>query len=95
METKWCQINTKCWEKATSTVQPPARKISSVFRMVQTTFSASSCTLLGEQKTANGKNANNKFLLISKSKIIVQCLNFDSKALQVARLRKHLLLGLK
>ena len=43
----------------------------------------------------NGKNANNKFLLISKSKIIVQCLNFDSKALQVARLRKHLPLGLK
>ena len=35
------------------------------------------------------------FLLISKSKIIVQCLNFDSKALQVARLRRHLPLGLK
>ena len=52
MGTWKCQINTKCWEKAISTVQSPARKISSFYGMSRTTFSSSSCSLLDEWKTA-------------------------------------------
>ena len=52
METKWCQINTKCWEISMSTIRPPARKISSFYRMFRTIFSSLSSAQLDERKTA-------------------------------------------
>ena len=52
MERKWCQINTKCWEISMSTIRPPARKISSFYRMFRTIFSSLSSAQLDERKTA-------------------------------------------